>query len=95
LKSFNFAIGTTGGRVVVCYGLASEEAAKAEAFNAMERRRPPCIAAAPRIVGLHPPTLASLSDNRPEDRLELLHLPLELRDQFVERGAVRHLGIDA
>jgi len=31
----------SGGRVVVCDGLASEEAAKAEAFNAMERRRDP------------------------------------------------------
>ncbi len=31
----------TGGRVVVCDGLASEESAKAEAFNAMERRRDP------------------------------------------------------
>ena len=31
----------TGGRVVVCDGLASEEPAKAEAFNAMERRRDP------------------------------------------------------
>jgi hypothetical protein len=62
LKSFNFAIGTTGGRVVVCDGLASEEAAKAEAFNAMERRRPPCIAAAPLITGLRPPASASLSD---------------------------------
>lgn len=31
----------TGGRVVVCDGLASEDAAKAEAFNAMERRRDP------------------------------------------------------
>ena len=29
------------GRVVVCDGLASEEPAKAEAFNAMERRRDP------------------------------------------------------
>jgi len=31
----------TGGRVVACDGLASEESAKAEAFNAMERRRDP------------------------------------------------------
>ena len=31
----------SGGRVVVCDGLASEEGAKAEAFNAMERRRDP------------------------------------------------------
>jgi ubiquinone/menaquinone biosynthesis C-methylase UbiE len=31
----------TGGRVVVCDGLASEQPAKAEAFNAMERRRDP------------------------------------------------------
>jgi SAM-dependent methyltransferase len=31
----------TGGRVVVCDGLASEEPDKAEAFNAMERRRDP------------------------------------------------------
>lgn len=30
-----------GGRVVVCDGLASDEPAKAEAFNAMERRRDP------------------------------------------------------
>jgi SAM-dependent methyltransferase len=31
----------TGGRVVVCDGFASDEPAKAEAFNAMERRRDP------------------------------------------------------
>jgi len=31
----------TGGRVVLCDGLASEEPDKAEAFNAMERRRDP------------------------------------------------------
>jgi SAM-dependent methyltransferase len=30
-----------GGRVVVCDGLASDDPAKAEAFNAMERRRDP------------------------------------------------------
>ena len=29
------------GRIVVCDGLASNESAKAEAFNAMERRRDP------------------------------------------------------
>ena len=34
-------LAATGGRVVVCDGLASEEPAKAEAFNAMERRRDP------------------------------------------------------
>jgi SAM-dependent methyltransferase len=34
-------LAATGGRVVVCDGLASEELAKAEAFNAMERRRDP------------------------------------------------------
>ena len=34
----------TGGRVVVCDGLASEDPAKAEAFNAMERRRDPSTA---------------------------------------------------
>jgi hypothetical protein len=30
-----------GGRIVVCDGLASDDATKAEAFNAMERRRDP------------------------------------------------------
>ena len=34
-------LAATRGRVVVCDGLASEEPAKAEAFNAMERRRDP------------------------------------------------------
>jgi ubiquinone/menaquinone biosynthesis C-methylase UbiE len=34
-------LAATGGRVVVCDGLASEEPAKADAFNAMERRRDP------------------------------------------------------
>jgi ubiquinone/menaquinone biosynthesis C-methylase UbiE len=34
-------LAATGGRVVVCDGLASEEPAKAKAFNAMERRRDP------------------------------------------------------
>ena len=34
-------LAAVGGRIVVCDGLASDDAAKAHAFNAMERRRDP------------------------------------------------------